>query len=208
MSILDRVQELFEDSAIEGADELLEAIPATVETLRDSAERVTEEAPMIRVLASVGLQMAAFVHEIRTVSDPSRSVESALEALIERATKISREDFFNAGFRRFTRPSGEMRRHLERQAAYLLDIVSPDSRRRRSQQKLAERFDAGVLMLLTVADTCGNIKIENDIPPELKTPPMFPAEVTTIVSNLLSNAIKAARQTAGFARPPGKTRSD
>ena len=36
------------------------------------------------------------------------------------------------------------------------------------------------------------IKIINEIPPELNSPPMFPAELTTVFSNLLTNAVKAA----------------
>ena len=36
------------------------------------------------------------------------------------------------------------------------------------------------------------IVITNEIPTDLKSPPMFPAEMTLIFSNLLTNAVKAA----------------
>src|SRR5208282_4671541 len=86
---------------------------------------------------------------------------------------------------------GELRRYLERQASYLTDIVTPDARRRRSRQNIAERFESGVRLLRTAAER-RRIEIANAIPTNLKSPPMFPAELTSVFSNLISNAIKAA----------------
>jgi signal transduction histidine kinase len=86
---------------------------------------------------------------------------------------------------------GDLRRAVERQAIYLTDVVSPDARRRRSRQKLAERFDAGRRLVEAAAERRG-ITIENAIPDDLKSPPMFPAELTLVFSNLLTNAVKAA----------------
>ena len=74
---------------------------------------------------------------------------------------------------------GELRRHLERQASYLLDVVTPDASRRRSRQKIAERFESRAQILETAAER-QSIEIENSIPADLKTPPMFPAELTSV----------------------------
>jgi signal transduction histidine kinase len=69
--------------------------------------------------------------------------------------------------------------------------VTPDVRRRRSKQSFADRFDTGAKLVASSADRRG-IKIINKIPYDLKSPPMFAAELTTVFSNLLSNAVKAA----------------
>jgi signal transduction histidine kinase len=85
----------------------------------------------------------------------------------------------------------DLRRSLERQASYLIDVVTPDARRRRSRQSLAERFDAGARLVAHVAERRG-ISLVNAIPKGVNSPPMFPAELATVFSNLLTNAVKAA----------------
>jgi signal transduction histidine kinase len=100
------------------------------------------------------------------------------------------------------RAVSDLRRNLERQASYLVDVVTPDARRRRSKQSLANRFDAGARLVAHIAERRG-IRIDNRIPADLKSPPMFPAELTTTFSNLLSNAVKAAGEN-GRIRARGK----
>jgi signal transduction histidine kinase len=85
----------------------------------------------------------------------------------------------------------DLRRGLERQASYLMDVVTPDARRRRARQKLADRFDAATSLVAQQAERRG-IRILNEIDRGLRTPPMFSAEVTTVFANLLTNAVKAA----------------
>ena len=70
-------------------------------------------------------------------------------------------------------------------------MVTPDASRRRSKQKIAEWFESGARILRTAAER-RRIEIENAIPTDLKAPPMFPAELTSVFSSLISNAIKAA----------------
>lgn len=153
-----------------------------------TADDLISERSLLGVLASVGTQMSAFVHEIRSLLGSSQAVESAFRDLID---QIDLESTDRRKAKKILLAIGDLRRGLEREASYLTDIVSPDARRRRSRQKIAERFDAAALM---VANTAARnaISIKNTIPAMLRTPPMFPAEITAIFSNLLSNAIKAA----------------
>lgn len=148
-----------------------------------------EEQQLIRVLASVGTQMAGFVHEIGALLGAAQTVEKALGLLCEDA------DDLTAKTRRQLRAArdgaSELRRGLERQASYLVDVVTPDARRRRSRQGLASRFDAATRLIGHHAQRVG-ISIRNRIPEELKSPPMFRAELTTVFANLLTNAVKAA----------------
>ena len=101
---------------------------------------------------------------------------------------------------------GDLRRNVERQASYLFDVVTPDARRRRSRQVIADRFDTGVKLIAYSAERQG-IKIINKISTQLRSPPMFPAELTTAFSNLLSNAVKAAGS-KGTIRASSRERSD
>lgn len=153
-----------------------------------TSERLMTEGAMLRVLASVGTQMTAFVHEINGILGSAIALEGAI-------TRIREDAHLSATARsrlaKLQTAIGDLRRSVERQASYLTDVVSPDARRRRSRQKLAERFDAAKRLVELAAQRSG-IEIINDIPPELKSPPMFMAEITLVFSNLLTNAIKAA----------------
>jgi signal transduction histidine kinase len=132
--------------------------------------------------------MTAFVHEINGILGSAIALEGAI-------TRIREDSQLPPSARsrlaKLQAAIGDLRRSVERQASYLIDVVSPDARRRRSRQKLAERFDAAKRLVERTAERNG-IEIVNDIPPELKSPPMFMAEITLVFSNLLTNAIKAA----------------
>lgn len=159
-----------------------------VKILTEDFEDLISERMLLYVLASVGTQMAAFVHEINALLGASQTIEQVLEGV------LAEEDLsFNERrrFRRTLNVATELKRSLERQASYLMDVVTVDARRRRSRQRLCERFDASVRLVQHQAERRG-IKIDNQIPSELRSPPMFPAEITAIFANLLTNAVKAA----------------
>ncbi|MCY3682148.1 MAG: sensor histidine kinase [Gemmatimonadetes bacterium] len=146
------------------------------------------ERSLLHVLASVGTQMAAFVHEINALLGKAQTIERTLERLLKEGG-LSRKQ--RRILRQLLTVTVDLKRGLERQAAYLLDIETPDARRRRSRQYLYERFDAAVRLIQHQAERRG-IKIDNQIPPELRSAPMFSAELTAVFANLLTNAVKAA----------------
>lgn len=160
----------------------------------EGTERLMTEGAVLRVLASVGTQMAAFVHEINNILGMSKALEAAV-AEIERELSLSAAQ--RKKLVQLRSAIEDLRRGIERQASYLTDVISPDARRRRSRQKLAERFDAGRRLVVAAAARNG-VEIKNEIPADLKSPPMFPAELTVIFSNLLTNAVKAAGEGGGI----------
>ncbi|MGN6372999.1 MAG: ATP-binding protein [Solirubrobacteraceae bacterium] len=181
-------------AAIDGIHAIVVA-PGVSPTLRDrleqtesqlaSAQRdVIDEQAMLRVLASLGTQTAAFVHEINAALGSIASLKRAVEAMLQRPPNAQ-------DVARLRRRVDALQRTIERQSAYLVEVVSRDARRRRSRRRYAEHFEISSLLLQNAAER-ERVTIENEIPPELKTPPMFPAEVTSLFTNLLSNAIKAA----------------
>lgn len=174
-----------------GLAEKLGQAMAEIQTQVGSAEEMISEQSLLRILASVGTQMSAFVHEIRSLLGASQAVEHALDDL---ASEPDLKRAQRQKLKKILQAIGDLRRGLEREASYLTDIVTPDARRRRSRQKLAERFDIASRLLAHTAERRG-IKIESNIPADLKSPPMFPAELTAVFTNLLSNAVKAAGST-------------
>jgi signal transduction histidine kinase len=153
-----------------------------------TSERLITEGSVLRVLASVGTQMASFVHEINSLLGSAIALEGAISNLRNDA---STPPPVRKKLAQLHRALGDLRRSIERQASYLTDIVTPDSRRRRSRQPLDERFNAAARLIETAAQR-RDIQIDNKIPTDLRSPAMFPAEVLVVFSNLLSNAVKAA----------------
>ena len=167
------------------------AASAAMQELGEATELAADlwsERSLLHVLASVGTQMAAFVHEINALLGTAQTIEHALERILEE-DGLSREQ--RRRLRQTLTVTADLKRGLERQAAYLIDIETPDARRRRSRQRLGERFDAAVRLVQHQAERRG-IDIDNRIPPKLRSLPMFSAELTAVFANLLTNAVKAA----------------
>jgi len=139
------------------------------------------------VLASVGTQMAAIVHEIGGLVAMAQSIETALGHIADDLPEVAPR------LRPVLASVQDLRRRVDRQASYLADVVTVDARRRRRRLSLRDRFEAAHRLVESTAER-RHIAIENKIPVEIRSPPMFEAELTTILSNLLTNAVKAAGQ--------------
>lgn len=154
-----------------------------VQEIDDAGALLIEDASLLRVLASIGSQLASFTHELSQLIPTAVTAEQSLEPVSgtrwpPQATPARRA-------------IADLRRALERQAAYLVDIASTEGRRRRSRQPVRERVDAAFLAFQNTA-AAQDITITNSVPGDLRTPPLFRAELQAVLSNLLTNAIKAA----------------
>lgn len=170
------------------AASLITKLEQPLERARSMVAEQSNEEAMLRVLASLGTQLAAFHHEIA-------SLVTVAETLVDRLEVLKRSAGFSQKQDRLLQKAMEsaegLRRSIDRQAVYLIDVTSIDARRRRSRQSLSERFSAACRLLAGSVEK-RQISIENAVPDDVKTPPMFPAEVTMILTNLLSNAVKFA----------------
>lgn len=183
-----------------------ELITSSVKELERSVELAGElvtDRSMMQILAGVGLQMSAFVHEINGLLGMASAVEKAVDSLRRSAAldQIAKRELGPVH-----QSIEDLRRVVERQASYLSDITSPDARRRKSKQYLSERFDAALKLVERVAEQRA-ITIESRIPDDLKSPKMFPAELMVVFSNLLTNAIKACGR-KGRVRSLGRLKAD
>lgn len=171
---------------IEGAQKALESTGAPLSQAEDSFREVAAEAAMFRVLASVGTELAAFTHEINGLLAMAVGLTRQLDR-ISQAAALSGED--RKSLKKALEAAQDLRQNLERQAVYLVDITSVDARRRRSRQVIADRFEAASRLVRHAAEK-RDIEIINAMGGDLRSPPMFPAELTAVFSNLLTNAVK------------------
>lgn len=149
----------------------------------------TEQEHLAFVLQSLGLQLHAFIHEINAALGMVATLSKHVAAL--RAAASSQGSAVTSQLARVEAQVAELRQHLERQATSLIDVTGPDARRRRARLSYSERFDVARALHEQVARRRG-VSISNHLPPDLRSLPMFPAELTMLFTNLLSNAIKAA----------------
>ena len=162
---------------------VLSDIETAVISVEQAADSLIEDASLLRVLASVGAQLSAFTHEVAQLVPAAVAAEAALAPLKDRRWPTEALPA--------RRAVTDIRRALERQASYLVDVASTEGRRRRTRQRLAERVDVAFLGFQGSAAARG-IELINRVPPDVRTPPIFRAELQAVLTNLLSNAIKAA----------------
>jgi signal transduction histidine kinase len=181
---------------VSSASEVVSALIDELTTAEELVKDAVSERALLRVLASVGTQMAAFVHEIRAIVGLAQSLVRSLERIAGEFPEVAFR------LRPLQAEMEDLRRRVEREATYLTDVVSIDARRSRARQGLRSRFAAAAGLVEPSAERRG-IRIENEIPQELRSPPMYPAEITSVFSNLLTNAVKAAGE-QGVIRATGR----
>lgn len=176
------------DAASEGQlDEPTHQLIEGFEAARAALQAVQSFQPELRVLAGVGLQLGAFVHDINGMLASTTTIRELLRRLLVDVTEPTQRKTLQVTLR----TADELAHTLARQSSYLTDVLSADPRRRRSQVKIRERAES-VLRFLAEPLASKGVSVSLDISPDLRTAPMFPAELTILLSNLLSNAVKNA----------------
>lgn len=145
--------------------------------------------PELRILAGVGLQLGAFVHEINGMLASSTTIRELLRRLLDNVVDPEQRNTLQV----VQRSADELAHTLARQSSYLTDVLSADPRRRRSQLKVRDRADS-VLRYLASRLASKDVSVHVDLAPTLRTGPMFPAELTIMLTNLLTNALKNSAQ--------------
>lgn len=179
------VREAIRANDFSAAAEAARAAQPHFAEIRELSEDFGAEAVRWRVLASLGTELAAFVHEMNAIGDDVRSLiadlDDALEHVKVRAVRQA--------LQRARKSAMEIADRIRRNAAYLIDSTSFEGRRRRSRQPLRGRLDT-VMPFFERRLQQRRIRFENAVDAELRTPAMFPSELSGIFINLLSNAVK------------------
>lgn len=160
-------------------------IEDTLRSASDISDEAASEATMFRVIASVGLEHAAFVHEVRSLTLGAQTVAQRLERL---ASEVADKQL-SLRLKAIAVDAREMQDRLRRNAVYLSDVSGLEGRRRRTRQILRDRVDR-VVDFFSGSIRSRNQTIDVAIADSVSTPPLFPAELNAILSNLISNAVK------------------
>jgi hypothetical protein len=160
---------------------------------------VIDEQAMLRVLASLGTQTAAFVHEINASLGSIASLQRVVAAMLDRPPGPKE-------LAALQRRVDVLQRTIERQSAYLVEIVSRDVRRRRSRRRYAQHFDISALLLQEAADR-EKIKLRNEIPPDRLVPDGLAFVLSTWTSLWAVAVEQSARHYGGgvLKLKPGST---
>jgi signal transduction histidine kinase len=169
----------------EATQENVRLVAAAMAEVNSVAESARDEQAQVRVLASIGTQMGAFVHEINGVLGQARTIRSLLDQVaLDKPEARSALSPIQAAQK-------ELIVSLERQAVYLSDSLDAESRSRRARQRVSQRVGTAYRLLGPAAHARG-IELIDETDPAARTPAMFPAELNVILTNLVSNAVKAA----------------
>jgi signal transduction histidine kinase len=181
----------------------LAALARQLEVAEVESGESREDESMLHVLASLGGQTAAFVHETQGLLGAAESMERTIAVLLKETDSFSRTA--KSRLQALATTVREVRETLERHASYLTDVGAASARKRRGSQLFADRFNAALRLFAPIAERL-SISVENRIATDLKSPPMFPAELVAVFSNLLSNAIKAAGENGQIRASSRETR--
>jgi signal transduction histidine kinase len=151
------------------------------------SEEFGSEAVLWRVLASLGTELAAFVHEVHALALDAAEIVGELDSVLPLVSARN----VRSPIQRARKSAFALADRIRRNANYLVDATSFSGRRRRSRLPLRDRFEA-VLPFFETRLRRRGITFSNDIPADLRTPPMFPSELAGIFTNLMSNAAKFA----------------
>lgn len=143
--------------------------------------------PELRILAGVGLQLGAFVHDINGMVSHAATVTRILDMLLDTVTDGRHRKLIKSA----RAASLELAHTLSRQSSYLTNVLTNDPRRRRSRCKLLEHVQS-VLRFLSPKISKKNISVHVNMTETVRTLPMFPAELTILLTNVLANAVKNA----------------
>lgn len=172
-------QELQDDVA--ALQEALEAAHATV--TRQEDEHISERS-MLRVLASAGTVVGVINHQLHTLVAQTRAVDESLA----HAAAAERPD--PAAIREISKSVAKWRHHVERQLALLGLLMSREARERRRRLALRPIVE-GIAGAFGAYTDEFNIDVKVAVPDALRTPPVFEAELSAILTNALSNSFKA-----------------
>lgn len=173
------------DLPVRAEQRTVAATPLThaLASVEEAADLLAEDSSLLRVLASIGAQLSAFTHEVAQLVPAAVAAERALAPISGRRWPPEAVEA--------RRTVAEIRRSLERQASYLVDVASTEGRRRRSRQNIAAAVNVAFLGFQGSA-TARQVELVNGVDGDFRTPPVFRAELQAVLTNLLSNAIKTA----------------
>lgn len=157
---------------------------AIAQAQEEEEERIGEVS-MLRVLASAGTTLALMNHQLRHLLTGVLQIREDLIALRPSVSLESQEQYDD-----ITTQVIEWHEMVTRQVSQLGFLLSPDSRQRRKRHPLYQVVE-DVRKPMSYYMKTNRVEFANNVPRNLRTPPIYLSELYSILINVLSNALKA-----------------
>jgi signal transduction histidine kinase len=155
---------------------------------KEREERISELS-LLRVLASAGTTVSVMHHQLREVIDGVRNIYNDLLDLEPKVPSSAKTEF-----RRLLEQAQTWREQAENQVGLISILLGEDARHKRKRTPLrtfVDKIQSSFLMYMRDY----RITFTNDVPANVRTPPMFEAELGAVFFNVMSNSLKAVRTT-------------
>jgi signal transduction histidine kinase len=179
-----------EEISPETRNEVLSAIDLAEERLQAQEDEFISELSMLRVMASTGVVVSMINHQLRTVIDGIRAVYVDLEEI-----KASIPPALQADFENVLERIGDWSEMVNNQVSQLGFLLGRPARERRRHLALRQVVE-DVTKPLSLYMRDHGIKLENQVPAHLRTPPIFEAELHSLLLQIFTNALKAVRESS------------
>ena len=156
--------------------------------LAAEAEAHVSELSMLRVLGSAGTTVMVFDHTLRAMAGQLDGIVARLEANLDHVPSEHVDSF-----RQAVDDLRSWSSMATGQGSLVGLLLNPEARTRRralALRPLVEALDRGFAGYLSRF----GIRLENDVPPAVRTPPLHEAEVYAVLINLVTNSFKAVRE--------------
>lgn len=170
--------------------EVAQAFDLAMHAVQARQDELISELSMLRVLASTGTMIAVFEHQLMASLSGLRELAVRVEKLVRQAPGATRQ--------KTSDESDELKgwiKDLQHQADLIGLLLSKESRARRRRVVVHNAVDSIAKSFGSFMDD-NAIEFSNAVPDTLKTPSIYPAEMTAILLNLFTNALKAVRHVA------------
>lgn len=156
--------------------------------LAEETEVHVSELSMLRVLGSAGTTVMVFDHTLRAMAGQLDGIVAGLEANLDHVPPEHSDTFQQAidDLRSWSSMATG-------QGSLVGLLLNPEARTRRRSlalRPLVESLGRGFSGYLSRF----GIRLENDVPPAVRTPPLHEAEVYAVLINLVTNSFKAVRK--------------
>lgn len=169
--------------------ELIEEVSAAIGEAAEQArveeiERISERS-MLRLLASAGTTLMIMNHQLRHLISAVLQIQQDLQRM---RTNIPLDAV--TSFDDVVERVGEWHEMVDAQVSQLALLIAADRTEKRQPQLIYQIME-DVKRPMNYYMTHYGVTFENNLPRDLRTPPIFAAELYTILLNILSNALKA-----------------
>jgi len=185
--IIEDVKAIVEAASIpeEKRQHILFSLDRAIEQAKEEEEERISEISMLRILASAGTTIVLMNHQLQALIG---AVSQTEQDLLRLRPNIPEELYDR--YDDITAQVTEWHEMVKLQVSQLGFLLSPDSRQRRKRHALREVVE-NVRKPISYYMKKYGVKFENNIPPALRTPPIFQSELYSVLINVLSNALKA-----------------